>query len=82
MTTIDKFHFNKETREVTKMTATSTTPSSGTAELAPGSAGLESDSDIKRKKKKKGFPCKEQKGKEETCGNSVLVPTSPYVDIL
>ena len=52
------------------MTATSTTPSSETSEQGNGSAGPESEADIKRRKKKKGLLGREQKGKEESSGNS------------
>ena len=55
------------------MTATSTTPSSETSEQGNGSTGPESEADIKRRKKKKGLLGREQKGKEESSGNSQLL---------
>ena len=50
----------KDIQEVTKMTATSTTSSNETSDPASS----EADSDLKRKKKRKTFPGREQKEKE------------------
>ena len=64
---IDKLHCCQESREVTKMTATSTTPSNDSTEPTPVSTlGSEGDSDLKKKRKKKVFIGKE---KEEKLGN-------------